>query len=537
MERRGFDSLARPVVLLAAAVGVFVGWRLFWFLTDDAFIAFRYISNSMEGFGLVWNPAPFRPVEGYTSLLWILLLRSIWAVTGIEPPQAANVLSLLFGYGTLYFGWRFVERMTLPKALARDRVVLLAIVLLGTITNRTFLAWLSSGLETALFNFLLTAWLYCGLTPLEQRGRFWTRGLSLTSAAIALTRPDGLLFFAAGLVLLFLHFRDSEATLRGNVTGLFSLLLLPLHLFYRRWTYGEWLPNTYYAKHVGAWPESGLRYLASFILEYGLWIWLALLVLCLKRGQTPLVRPKGSVPCIAVAAVVLHFAYYTFVIGGDHFEYRVYSHLVLLLFISAVWLVGQVTTQRRTAYLLLAALVVASWPIPWVHWSETRERTTRGEAYMMVVPIAAQFPQPFRTPVAWWDGLQAWLIDHHVGTRHQEHKVFYEWQKQAWRPREEGLLLEWDDRWVMPWDAVGVPGWVLPHVAIVDSRGLNDHVIARSAVDPAKKRSMAHDRTPPPGYIDCFRPNVTKNRTGLRLTPREQPLTDAEIRACESRDW
>ena len=54
-------------LLGAAALATFLGWRAFWFLTDDALIAFRYASQSLEGFGYVWNRPPFEPVEGYTS--------------------------------------------------------------------------------------------------------------------------------------------------------------------------------------------------------------------------------------------------------------------------------------------------------------------------------------------------------------------------------------------------------------------------------------------------------------------------------------
>ena len=56
---------------------------------------------------------------------------------------------------------------------------------------------------------------------------------------------------------------------------------------------------------------------------------------------------------------------------------------------------------------------------------------------------------------------------------------------------------------------VGWPGWVLPDVAILDGRGLNDRVVARTAPPPGKRRHMAHDRKPPPGYVQCFRPNAT----------------------------
>jgi arabinofuranosyltransferase len=45
----------------------------------------------------------------------------------------------------------------------------------------------------------------------------------------------------------------------------FSLAVL--HLIWRRASYGVWLPNTYYAKVVGAWPASGARYLLSFAIE------------------------------------------------------------------------------------------------------------------------------------------------------------------------------------------------------------------------------------------------------------------------------
>ena len=151
-ERSAFRGTGDVVLGLAVVLVTYAGWRLFWFLTDDAFIAFRYASNSVLGHGLVWNPPPFRPVEGYTSFLWIRLLEGVWRLTGVDPPRAANWLSLAFGYATLALGTHTLLRMRLPPALARHRRVFLALVLVGILTNRTFLTWLSSGLETALFS-------------------------------------------------------------------------------------------------------------------------------------------------------------------------------------------------------------------------------------------------------------------------------------------------------------------------------------------------------------------------------------------------
>ena len=87
---------------------------------------------------------------------------------------------------------------------------------------------------------------------------------------------------------------------------------------------------------------------------------------------------------------------------------------------------------------------------------------------------------------------------------------------------------------------VGLLGWVLPHVAIVDTLGLNDRVIARTPLPAARRRRllMAHERKPPPGYVECFLPNVEVLEGGeVRVRQRPVPLADDRIRACESRDW
>ena len=98
---RGKETYVLGLTTLLSAVGLYFGWRLFWFLTDDAYIAFRYVSNSILGYGYVWNAPPFLPVEGYTSFLWVVILDGTWRVFGVEPPEAANWISLIFALLTL----------------------------------------------------------------------------------------------------------------------------------------------------------------------------------------------------------------------------------------------------------------------------------------------------------------------------------------------------------------------------------------------------------------------------------------------------
>ena len=534
---------------LATGVGitVFIGWREFWFLTDDAFIAFRYVSNRMLGWGLVWNPPPFAPVEGYSSFLWVVLLEGVWRMTGVEPPAAANVMGLLFGYASLGLVAHLVMRMQLPKRMASVRTALLVGVLLATVSNRTFLTWLSSGLETPLFNFCVLAWVTVGVVPADRRGTGWILALSASATCTALTRPDGLLICAATVVLIAVHLTLAERGLglRGprSWVGAAPLLLIALHVLWRRLTYGAWLPNTYYAKYTGAWPESGLRYLACFVLEYGVWMWMLLCAMWAIRATirrscslAPVIRKHYAVICV-IATLSLHLVYYTFVIGGDHFEYRVYSHLVPLLFVSGAWLAARAVRAPAVALTLFATFVVVSWPLQWVHWRETHHIRDLRQVMQFYRPIAPHFPVVLRPLVHRWDGWQLWLVRHHVGLRHMQHRAFYENQVAQLPSREEGSRIRWQQRAVHAHTAVGVRGWVLPEVAIIDLFGLNDRVIARSPIQAFAERHMAHDRSPPPGYVGCFRPNLDILNGTIQLRHRAQPLTDERIRACESRDW
>lgn len=539
-------SPSRLAVLVLIAGAAYVGWSTFWFLTDDAFITFRYISNHMRGWGYTWNPPPFRPVEGYSNFLWMVLLEGVWRLTGVEPPDAANPVSLLLAYGTLALGFRWVWRMALPPSLERHRFALAVAVLVGVLSNRTFLAWMSSGLETSLFIFCTTLWLVATL-ELDWGGGPRALAVSCTAAALtALTRPDGqLMVLASGLLALGFFLRTPPRG-RWVLAGL-PLLLDVAHLLWRHATYGEWVPNTYFAKHVEAWPESGLRYALSFVLEYALWVWLAVGIAATvavlrslggRRVVSAVSARPGAVTVVAVLAA--HFAYYTLIIGGDHFEYRVYAHLVLPLWVSFVGFLAWWEVPTRSAAVVGGLFLLLSLPLPWVHYARTHELTTRASTNKLVQPVADAFPPGARAYAQLFDAQQAWLIRHLVGMRHQEHKVLYQLQRQGLPPREVGEELKFGDpmtRLVLVWKTVGVPAWVLPEVVILDYLGLNDRVVARTplSADRRENRTMAHDRQPPPGYFECFEPNLSYREGQFVVAPRREPLTDERIRECEAR--
>src|SRR5262245_27420145 len=147
----------RAIVLATLVIALVFGALQLAFLCDDAFVLFRYVSNARDGHGLVWNPPPFTPVEGYTQFFWVLLLWAAWSWFGVEPPASANVLSILCGLGLFAviacgaFRLRNREGARSPDALS--------LVALGVVVgNRTFLQSLTSGLETALFNLGFVSW-------------------------------------------------------------------------------------------------------------------------------------------------------------------------------------------------------------------------------------------------------------------------------------------------------------------------------------------------------------------------------------------
>src|SRR5690606_38133881 len=69
-------------VALAALVALVALSGLIWpsWLSDDAFISFRYAQNLVEGHGLVYNPG--ERVEGYTNFLWTVLAAGVIAFGG-----------------------------------------------------------------------------------------------------------------------------------------------------------------------------------------------------------------------------------------------------------------------------------------------------------------------------------------------------------------------------------------------------------------------------------------------------------------------
>ncbi|MCB9557873.1 MAG: hypothetical protein H6707_17305 [Deltaproteobacteria bacterium] len=247
-----------PAALALSLSSFALLWAQGFHLVDDAYISFRYAQNLAAGHGLTWNIG--QPVEGYTNLLWVVLLTPFAALAGglVWP---SIVLGWGFALGALFFCGRLAQ----GAYPGEHAVAALAALLLAL--NPSFAYWATSGMETALFTFLV-----CGAILALQRRRLFWAALALNAAY--LTRPEGALV-AALLLLGYLLFEPQPwLTKLKQVVAIGASLsvVIALHVWIRMGYYGYPLPNTFYAKVILGKTSAlrGLSHLWAFALAGGL---------------------------------------------------------------------------------------------------------------------------------------------------------------------------------------------------------------------------------------------------------------------------
>src|ERR1035437_1296858 len=140
---------------------------------DDSYIIFHYVQNMVNGLGVVFNPG--QRVEGYTGVLWIVVLAAGTRLTS-DPIVLSKILGVLFAVSILLASY------ILCRLLARDRVPMYGFALLLTASNTHFIVGSVSGLETPLFSpilcWSLVAYLMAIRATRPQSQAGWCAGAS-----------------------------------------------------------------------------------------------------------------------------------------------------------------------------------------------------------------------------------------------------------------------------------------------------------------------------------------------------------------------
>jgi hypothetical protein len=227
----------------------------FCFTTDDPFITLRYAANLVHGHGPVFNVG--ERVEGFSSPLHLLLVAGAYVLPLGHDLLKVKLLSLAFAIATLFVARGLVDEFKLPPW---GRTTCL--ILIGGSWSLAVVA--GNGLETT-----IACWLTTLLVANLVRGNALGRPLlpALAAAALVALRPEGIAVTGFLAVMSLVAEPRTAAPLR-RLAWFSGALAAELVLTLSRLVYYRSLfPNTYYAKEgaLGQDVTRGVKYL-SYLL-------------------------------------------------------------------------------------------------------------------------------------------------------------------------------------------------------------------------------------------------------------------------------
>lgn len=303
------------------------------FVNDDAFISFRYAKNFVNGLGLVFNAG--ERVEGYTNFLWTIIM-ALGIKLGVDPVPFSTSLGIVF-YLLNLLNFIFLSFKFRPKEDEQTFFIPLTALILSV--HRDFNAYATSGLETSMFTFFVSA-SFTSILFVKSPRSFFISGLSLT--LVMLTRPDGVIFCIAALIYLIL----TQRRYLKNILFFFIPIII-IFAPYWLWRYGYYgyiFPNTFYAKSINLpYYNQGL----NFVLLY-LKVYYGLLLLPLLIGFVLIRKFKKNKfsalwlnmkelsdapkPILLAGIFIISYTFFIIRIGGDFMHARLLIPLTPLLF-------------------------------------------------------------------------------------------------------------------------------------------------------------------------------------------------------------
>ncbi len=297
-------------VLVASVVLASSVLRVWQFTVDDAFITLRYSRNVAEGIGPTFNAMGPR-AEGYTSLLWMLVL-VVPHRLGVDALTVAKGISVAATFATLSVVVRWAWSHVRAAGVARGAAAWAgAAAAVGFAALPSTAIHAVSGMETPLFTLLLTAMLAtaAGVVRGEEKA---TNRLVVLALLVGLTRPEGNLAALAAIAMTAVLVPRAPRMTLALCAAVVWILPMGAYELWRRGYYGLLFPLPFYVKLntpglLPGWP-SVRDYLCGPVLHFGL-----LLV-------PALVRPARSLwPMLAaLAALIAFFVLPQHLMGYEH---------------------------------------------------------------------------------------------------------------------------------------------------------------------------------------------------------------------------
>ncbi len=468
------------LVVLAQAIAA--SW-----IAEDAWISFRVIDNFVNGYGLRWNVD--QRVQVYTHPLWLLLNACAYFLTR-EVPYTVTVLGL--GFSISAYGLA-------AHSLVSRSPILLAAFFLPMLLSKSLVLYATSGFETPLTLFLLSAFTVSLLGRNGEGGTPWLR-LALLAGFGCMARLDNVLLYVPPLLAVCIReWREVRwGQLALGLAPLFSWM--SFSLFY----YGFAFPNTAPAKLSPDFPladylREGIGYGGDLVRNdpasaVVLGLGVLTVVACLARLRSdPRDVVAGRLTGLGVGAVL--YGLYVVRIGGGFLSGRFWTMPIFALLLVFAFGLPTLVRQLRSSSLPFAVAVGAVTVL-------------LGLAAAVAVRIPARGPFHEKSVA-------------HLSLRHD---LSWEPTENALKFRRLGerhrrLASREPERYVGLIDVIGFAGFAAgPQVTLVDRYALADAFLARLPLDPRAHWRIGHlPRKIPPGYLFARRTgSLERLEPGLR---------------------
>ncbi|HEY6951263.1 MAG TPA: hypothetical protein VI758_02580 [Bacteroidota bacterium] len=421
----------------------------FPYISDDALISLRYVDRFLDGKGLTWTDG--RPVEGYSNLLWILLIAAPGAI-GVDLIDAARLLGIA---GMSLVVYTLLHRY-LGGSQSRRHLLPLGIGLFFFCTAAPVAVWAIAGLEQSLLAALIALSIPLTIQVMESdhpdTGTILR--LSIVLGLICLTRPDGPLFTVAAFLSVYvgryLAGKSAWSLSHAFVLGSFPFLFYGGQLMFRVFYYGEFLPNTALVKISpgSSHFESGWLYVLHGFLALVPFSIVALVFLVAALFSPS--RRSAGISLLMIAAL---WTPYVVFIGGDIFP--AHRHIIPLIVVFT-----------------FAVIEGTDWIL-----SEIRDQMRLVQKFLLGVSVAV---------------FCGWFISIQFKDPDNKNAVTERWE---WDGKVVGLLLKGAFSKQQPLIAVTAAG-CLPYwseLPALDMLGLNDYYLPRHPPQDFGKRSLGHE--------------------------------------------
>jgi arabinofuranosyltransferase len=306
---------------------------------DDTFIFFRYAEHLASGLGFVWNPGE-PPVEGFSSIGWVLVLGLGHRLTDLPIPTIALWAGVAFAGITIILVWITTCRLLEPP---NRKFAILAPIVLAT--TPLIARHACSGMETTMV-MCAYATLFMMVAGAEAPTIRGAAFVGMLSGLFYLIRPDAVL--VGFLVPFFVYaisgpqgmspkaMYDPQARHRLLAFVLVFFIVFIIMTSVRWWYFGSFLPPPAYMKlgvaRSGAANTSSLKFIFSQWAEFPAYIGYLLMPIAWGMTLRTARRPLEIALLLAGAAFAI---YQLQVIPIMNFQFRFFTPLLALLSILA----------------------------------------------------------------------------------------------------------------------------------------------------------------------------------------------------------